>query len=87
MNRNVVIVCITAVVLFGLGLAGWISATGGDPERVIGWFGIIAAPTLVSLLTYIRFDQTKQSVDQIHELTSEIRGDVQTVKTQTNGLH
>lgn len=87
MNRNVIIVCVTAVILFGLGLVGWISATGGNPEQVIGWFGIIAAPTLVSLLAYVRSDQTKQSVDQIHELVAETHGDVQTVKTQTNGLH
>lgn len=60
----------TAIVISLVGVLGWILATGGDPDRIIGWAGTTVGPLLGILMLVIRGDQTHAAVMEVKEQTN-----------------
>lgn len=72
MNKNVVAICVTAIVISVIGVAGWVVATGTDADRILGWAGTTIGPLIAGLAAYIR--------------VARVADDVNTVKQRTNGI-
>lgn len=72
MNRNVVAVCVTAIVITVLGIGGWIAASGNDLDRTLGWIGTTIGPALLTLVNVL--------------MTKRVKDDTETVKARTNGV-
>lgn len=69
-NKNVVLVCVTAVVLGSMGILGWLVQTGNDPDRIVGWIGTIAGPLVLGLMTLLKTDRIEQRVEDVHANTN-----------------
>lgn len=78
MNKTVVMVCITAIIVAVIGLVGWVSYAGGDIERILGWSGTILAPLILSVASLVK-------VTQVNTHMEEAKQDIRVVKVQTNG--
>lgn len=69
-NRNVVLLCATAIVVTCLGVVGWIAASGTDTERILGWAGTTIGPLIAGIAAYIRVDRVHTDTQQIKEQTN-----------------
>lgn len=78
MNKTVVVLCFTAIAVAIIGLIGWVSYTGGDVERILGWAGTILGPMVAALASVL-------AVRSVHESVNEAKKDIRIVKVQTNG--
>lgn len=72
MNKNVVVVCVTAIVITIVGIGGWVVAMGYDTDRALGWIGTNVGPVLLILVNIL--------------MTKRVKDDTQTVKVRTNGV-
>lgn len=70
-NKNVVVICLTAIAISVIGVAGWIVFVGGDSERITGWVGTTIGPLILGLANYLK--------------TAHVSDDVRVVRKRTNG--
>lgn len=67
MNKTIVLICMTAIVVSLIGVIGWILSTGGDPERIIAFAGTTVGPLLGILMLVIRGEQTHAAVVEVKD--------------------
>jgi hypothetical protein len=91
-NKTVVALCIAACLISLMGLVGWVSYTGGDVERILGWSGTTLGPLIgvfgAVLMTKRVNDtvkSTQQDVKSTQEDVEETKGHVKVIRVQTNG--
>lgn len=70
LSPNVLLMCVTAVVITCLGIAGWILANGGDPERILGWTGTTVGPLIAGLGALVIADKVRNTVDVVKQQTN-----------------
>jgi len=79
MNKNVAVLCVTAIVITVVGVGGWIAANSSDLDRILGWIGTTIGPLLLTLVNVLMTKRVKDDTEQVKE-------DAQTVKLRTNGV-
>jgi hypothetical protein len=72
MNRNVVVICLTAIAVSIVGVVGAAAFSNGDPERIIMWGGTTLGPLIAGIAAYLRVDK--------------VGTDMEVVKHRTNGV-
>lgn len=77
-DRNVVIICATILLLAMLGLYGWVQAKGGSTTSLLQYLAVAAVPTLSAMASYVNVRGVKKDVAAVNHAVGQ-------VQAQTNG--
>lgn len=84
-NKTVVALCIAACLISLMGLVGWVSYTGGDVERILGWSGTTLGPLIGVFGAVLMTKRVNDTVKTTQEDVKTTKGHVQVIRVQTNG--